>query len=481
MNDLKHQTVKGVYWSSVERFSAQGIQFILGLILARILSPSEYGIIGMLSIFIAVAQSFIDSGFSNALIRKNDRTETDFSTVFYFNIVTGIVAYLILYFLAPVIANFYNTPILSKLTKVVAINVFINSLSIVQRAKLTIDVDFKTQAKATSIAVLISGLIGIYLAYKGFGVWSLALQSVSRNFINVFLLWIFSRWKPSPIFSWASFKNMFEYGYKLLLSGLIDTLYKNIHSLVIGKVFSARDLGNYSRAQQFANLPSSNIMGVIGRVSFPILSKIQDDNELLRNVYRKYLKLTAFIVFPLMMVMAALARPMIIFILTEKWEASVILLQLLCFTMMWYPIHAINLNLIQVKGRSDWFLKLEIIKKIIGVCILIVTVPLGLIPMVVGGIVTSIICLVVNTHYTGILLNLNLWKQLNDLIPTFIISLVMGIVVWGSVYYVPFNGVKLIIGLIVGVLFYLIMARMFKMNELNDLLSLIKLQIFKKP
>ncbi len=474
MAGLKQQTVTGVFWSSVERFSAQGIQFVLGLILARILSPSEYGIIGMLAIFIAVAQSFIDSGFSNALIRKKDRTETDYSTVFYFNIVIGIAAYFILFFLAPLIANFYNTPILSQLTKVVALNVFINSLAIVQRAKLTIEVDFKTQAKATTISVFASGLLGVYLAYIGLGVWSLAVQSVSRNFFNVFLLWIFSKWKPKRIFSLASFKEMFDYGYKLLLSGLIDTIYRNIYSLVIGKIFSANDLGNYSRAQQFANFPSSNINGVIGRVSFPILSKIQDDNERLSNTYRKYLRLSAFIVFPLMMGMAALARPMIIFILTEKWEASIILLQILCFSLMWYPIHAINLNLIQVKGRSDWFLKLEVIKKIVGVSVLVITIPMGLIPMVIGGVFTSISCLVINTHYTGKLINLGFWKQMNDLLPIFFLSLVMSAIVWGSVFFISINVLKLVVGLLVGIVFYLAFAKIFKMDELNDLMSLIK-------
>jgi O-antigen/teichoic acid export membrane protein len=474
LSSLKRLTAKGVFWSSVERFSAQGIQFVLGLILARILSPSEYGIIGMLSIFIAVAQSFIDSGFSNALIRKKDRNEVDYSTVFYFNIIVGIVAYFILFFLAPLIANFYETPILSQLTKVVALNVFINSLAIVQRAKLTITVDFKTQAKATTLSVILSGILGIYLAYTGLGVWALAIQSVSRNFINVLLLWILSKWKPKRIFSMSSFREMFDYGYKLLISGLIDTLYRNIYSLVIGKVFSANDLGNYSRAQQFANFPSSNITGVIGRVTFPIMSKIQDDDERLSNTYRKYLRLTAFIVFPLMMGLAALARPMIIFILTEKWEATIILLQILCFSMMLYPIHAINLNLIQVKGRSDWFLKLEIIKKIVGVSILCITIPMGLVAMVVGGIFTSIICLGINTHYTGKLINLGFWKQMLDLAPIFLISVMMGAVVSLSVYFVTINLLKLIIGIIVGIIFYFLSAKILKMKELDDLMSLIK-------
>ena len=267
---------------------------------------------------------------------------------------------------------------------------------------------------------------------------------------------------------------MWSFGYKLLLSGLLGTIYNNVYQLIIGKVFSAQDLGNYTRAQQFANFPSANFTGIVGRVTYPILSSIQDDDARLEHVYRKYLRLSAFIVFPLMVGLSALAEPLIISVLTEKWRAAIILLQIICFGMMWYPIHAINLNLLQVKGRSDLFLKLEIIKKIIGVTILCITVPIGLVAMCIGGIFSSILCLVVNTHYTGKLINVGFWLQMRDLLPTLLLSLAMGVVVFLSVMFISSNIVKLVVGVVVGAIFYILVARLFKMEELSDLLSLVK-------
>ena len=244
--------------------------------------------------------------------------------------------------------------------------------------------------------------------------------------------------------------------------------------MIIGKVFSATDLGNYTRAKQFANFPSANFTGIIGRVTYPILSSIQDDDVRLERVYRKYLRLSAFIVFPLMVGLSALAEPLVIFILTDKWSAAIILLQIICFSMMWYPIHAINLNLLQVKGRSDLFLKLEIIKKIIGVVILCITVPIGLVAMCIGGIFSSILCLLVNTYYTGKLINVGFILQMKDLLPTLFLSLLMGVCVFVSVMFIPSNVMQLVVGVIVGVVFYVAVAKLFKMEELIDLLSLVK-------
>lgn len=474
MVDIKKKTIYGLFWSSVERFSVQGIQFILGLIMARLLSPKEFGIVGMLTIFLAVADAFVNSGFSNALIQKKDRERIDFSTTFYFNFVLGSVAYAILFIFAPLIANFYNEPILDNLIKVVGINVFINSLAIVQRAIYVINVDFKTQAKASLVSVIISGIVGVWLAYNGWGVWSLAYQNVLRNVINTILLWLLSKWLPKLEFSWKSFKQLFNFGYKLLLSGLIDTIYNNIYSLVIGKVYSARDLGNYTRAQQFAFFPSSNLTGVLQSVTFPILSSLQDDDKQLENLYRKYIRMSAFVIFPLMMGLAVLSKPLILVLLTDKWIEVVPLLQLMCFSMMWYPIHALNLNLLQVKGRSDLFLKLEIIKKIIGVVILCITIPISVTAMVVGSIISSILALIVNTYYTGLLINVGFLMQMRDILPTLLLSFTMVLIVGVSVYFITSNIVKLIVGVIVGVFFYYFLARLFNMPELSLLMSLFK-------
>ena len=477
---LKQKTVSGIFWSSTERFSVQGIQFVLQIIMARLLLPSDYGLIGMLAIFLAISQSFIDSGFSNALIRKQNRTEADFSTVFYFNIVVGLFFYFILFFASPYIAAFYNAPVLEILTKVIAINVFINSLAIVQRAKFTINVDFKTQTKASLSSIIISGIVGIGLAYRGFGVWALAVQSVLSSCINMIALWVLSRWKPQIVFSTSSFKELFSYGSKLLLSGLLDTAYKNIYTIVIGKKFSKVDLGYYTRADQFSQFPSSNITGILQRVTFPVLSSIQDDDERLRETYRKFLRLSAFVVFPLMIGLLAVADPLIRLLLTEKWAGVILLLQILCLSQMWYPIHAINLNLLQVKGRSDLFLRLEIIKKIIGVSVLCITLPLGLIAMCCGMIATSLIGLFINTYYTGKLIQVGYLEQMKDLLPILGNSFLMGIFVWGVTQLIHINILALITGISIGSIYYFSVAHITQSKELQEIKSLVDKENVKK-
>lgn len=471
---LKSKTVKGVFWSSIERFSVQGVQFIIQIIIARILLPSDYGLIGMLAIFMAVSQSLIDSGFSNALIRKQNCTNTDYSTVFYFNIVVGIVLYGILYFSAPLIANFYKTPELVLITRVVGITLFINSLTVVQRAILTKRIDFKTQTKASLTAAIISGVIAIIMAYSHYGVWALVIQTIINGFLTALLLWIFSKWAPHKTFSWNSFKEMFSFGSKLLISGLLDTVYRNLFTLVIGKQFNKTELGYYTRADQFAQFPSSNLTGIFGRVTYPILSTLQDDDERLKDVYRKYLRLSAFGIFPLMTGLAALASPLILLLLTEKWSGVIILLQIVCFSYMWYPIHAINLNLLQVKGRSDLFLKLEIIKKGIGILMLFITVPLGVEAMCIGSIITSFIALIINTHYTGKLIHIGFIKQMKDLFPTLVYALSMFVVIFFSIKWIDSNIVKLLFGFAVGIVYYFFIAYLTKSPELKTCFSLIK-------
>jgi len=471
---LKEKTVSAIIWSSVERFSVQGIQFLIMIIMARLLLPSDYGLIGMLAIFIAISQSFIDSGFSNALIRKSDRTEIDFSTVFYFNIIVGVCFYLLLFFASTEIAIFYKAPQLVDITKIVAISLLINSLTVVQRAKFTINVDFKSQAKASVISVIISGVLGIWMAYTGFGVWALVTQTVVNSTINMIFLWYYAHWIPSWIFSYKSFKEMFSFGSKLLLAGLLDTTYKNIYTIVIGKKFSVQDLGYFTRADQFAQFPSSNVTGIIGRVTFPILSSIQQDEQRLQSVYRKYLRMSAFIVFPLMVGLAALAHPLVLVVLTSKWEGVVILLQIMCFAAMWYPIHAINLNLLQVKGRSDLFLRLEIIKKTLGVITLLITIPLGIKAMCIGMIFSSFLALIVNTHYTGKLINVGFLKQMGDLLPILAYAFSMGGFVWWVIQFLGSDGMRLFIGSVIGVVYYYIVAYFSRSVELKELVLLVK-------
>lgn len=471
---LKKKTIKGTFWSSLERFSVQGIQFVVMIIMARILTPSDYGLVGMLAIFIAVSQSLIDSGFSQALIRKQDRTEIDNSTVFYFNIGVGAVLYALMWICAPLIADFYNEPILIPLTRAISLGFVFNSLTVVQRALLTINLDFKTQAKASLIGVVTSGSVGIWMAYHGFGVWAIVCQQLTNLGLIAVCLWLFSHWKPILAYSWQSFRELFSFGSKLLASGLLDTLYRNIYLIVIGKIFKAADLGYYTRANQFSDFASSNITGIFQRVSYPVLCTIQDDDTRLSDVYRRLLKTSAFIIFPLMVGLAAVAKPFIVAILTEKWLYSATLLVPICLAGMWYPVHAINLNLLQVKGRSDLFLKLEIIKKIVGVVILCVSAPFGLYAMCWAGVLTSLISLAINTHYTGMLIHLGFFRQMHDLLPTLSLSLFMGVSVYAVVTLIPMNSVlALCVGVIAGFAIYVLAAKLFRFPEFQELSSII--------
>ncbi len=471
---LKQKTTKGLFWSSVERFSNQGMSFLFSVILARMLDPSDFGIIAMITIFFAVAQSFVDSGFSNALVRKTDRREEDLSTCFYFNIGVGIMAYIVLFLIAPLVASFYNQPILSPIIRITGLGVALNSLCVVQQALFTIKIDFKSQAKVTLSATIISGIVGVILAYQGYGVWALVWQGVVMSLVRMGLLWLMSKWRPTTGFSKSSFNYLFGYGSKLLASGLLDTIYNNIYPIVIGKFYTPAQLGNYSRALSFAQLPSSNITSILQRVTFPVLSTIQDDIPRLQANYRRLLKLSAFIIFPLMMGLAAVAFPMIRLILTPKWEGCSLYLQIICFALMWYPIHAINLNLLQVKGRSDLFLRLEIIKKIVGVCIMCITIPLGITAMCIGMVASSLISLFINTYYTGKLINIGCLKQMRDLTPIFINSLIMGGIVYFSIQISDNDILQLSLSIIIGVLSYIGGASMITRSELKEFRNLFK-------
>ncbi len=473
-DSLKQKAAKGILWSTVERFSVQGVQFLIMIVMARLLTPHDYGLIGMLAIFIAVAQSLIDSGFSQALIRKQDRTEVDNNTVFYFNIVVSVLLYLILYVSAPLVADFYNTPQLCPVMRVICLGIIFNSLAVVQRALLTIRIDFKTQAKATLIAAVTSGIVGITMAYHGFSVWSLVTQQLLNLGLNTGLLWLLSKWRPQLVYSWQSFRELFAFGSKLLASGLLDTIYRNIYPIVIGKLFSASNLGHYTRAQHFSEFPSSNLTGIIQCVTYPVLCEIQDDDARLAGIYRKFLKLSAFIIFPLMIGLSSVAQPLVNLMLGPQWEFCGQLLQIICFSMMWFPIHAINLNLLQVKGRSDLFLRLEIIKKILGVSVLCITAPFGLIVMCYGSILNSLVALAINTYYTGKLINVGFFRQMCDLLPTIVLGLVMFTLILTVNSFIPGDIAKLCVGIAVGVAFYSLSGYVFRFSELAELISLAK-------
>lgn len=473
MDSLKDKTVKGIFWSSVDRFSSQGIQFVFGILIARLLLPSDYGIVAMLGIFLAVSQTFIDSGFGTALVQKINRTETDFSTVFYFNIIASIFAYIVLWFISPFIADFYDIPLLEDVTKVIALNLVISSLSGIQNTKLSIAINFKSRAQISVITSISTGCVGLWMAYNGYGVWALVVQSVLSTSLRTLLLWCYVRWMPQLVFSWKSFRELFSFGSKMLASALLDTLYNNVYTIVIGKCFSSSLLGVYSRADSLAQYPSSNITGVLQNVTFPVLSSIQNEPDMLADAYKRFLRMSAFIIFPLMVGLAAVADPLIRFMLTDKWEGAIYLLQIICFSMMWYPIHAINLNLLIVKGRSDYFLKLEILKKIWGVSVLCITIPLGLVAMCYGRVFSSLVCLALNTYYTNKLIGYGFANQIRDLSHIIIHSLIMGGIAWMIVLVMPSLWSKLSIAISCGMVYYIGGAYIMRFAEFNEVKSLL--------
>lgn len=425
MGELKNKTVKGVAWSAVERFSVKGVQFVLGVVLARLLSPSDYGLIAMLTVFSSISFVFIDGGFASALIQCKNREEEDYSTVFFINLSLSILFYLLLFICAPYIALFYRQPELELISRVYMLNLIINSFVSINRVRVTITLDFKTQAKVTTLAAFISGVVGIISAFCGLGVWALVIQMLTNAVCNwLFFAW-FVRWFPKLQFSKKSFHKLFKFGSKLLLAKLVDKLYNNLNTLVIGKVFSPAELGLFNRGHRFADFANTNIAAVLNRVAFPVLSTIQDDNKRLLGAYRQYIKLATFVIFPLMMGMCGAAKPFVLFLLTDKWADSIILMQILCVAYMFSCVTIVNLDLLYVKGRSDLVLRLEIVKKFIAISILLFSLQYGLVAICLGRLCYSFIALFLNTIYTKRLLNYGLFQQIRDFLPQLIMSAVL--------------------------------------------------------
>ena len=471
---LKKNTQKGLIWSTAGNIANQGIRFVFGVILARLLSPNDYGAIGILAVFMSVVSVFIDCGFSQALIRKQDRTQKDFSTEFLFNIVVGILGYLILYVTAPLIAKFYDMPILTSVLRVLSLGIIINSFCVVQSAQFAIRLDFKTPAKLAVSTQLFSGVIGITMAYCGWGIWALVFQQVSGSLLNAILLWILAGWRPTLEFSKESFRYLWGYGSKILGASLIQQIYDNIYPLVIGKAFTASILGLYSRAQGFASLPSGNISGVLSNVTFPILCKIANDEKRLVDTYRRMIKSTAFIVFPLMIGMAASASPIVKMLLNEQWYGCIILLQLLCFALIWQPLSSLQLNVLKIIGRTDVVLKLEIYKRSFGLLTIFMSIPFGVIGMCIGFILFYVYSFSLNTYFISRILRFSFRHQIMDLFPLWFNSIVMGGLVW-SLTFIPINNIFLfMLCIVVGTVYYYVSSRLLNCEVLYDTISLLK-------
>lgn len=470
---LKSKSFSGSVWSLADNITGSGITFIVGLFLARLLTPEEYGVIGIIMIFIAVFNSIVDSGFSNALIRKNDATDEDYNTVFFFNLIISLVLFGVLYAFAGVISSFFMIPILVPVTKVMASIVIINAFAIIQRTILVKNIDFKTQTKVSLIASIVSGIVGIGMALSGYGVWSIVGQQISRQLMNSVFLWVFNRWRPGWKISVKSFKELFGFGWRLLVSGLIDTIWKQIYQVVIGKCYSAETLGQYTRAEQFNTIFSSNLTAVVHRVSYPVLSKIQDENERLKQAYRKVIKTTMLFTFPCMFGLAAIAEPMILVLIGDKWLQCVHYLQIICFSGVFYPLHALNLNMLQVKGRSDIYLVLEIVKKIIAVGPILLGIFINIYWMLLGSVFTGFIAYYLNGHFSGKEIGYPCREQVRDIMPAFLISILMMAVVYALTFLKISVFVIFPLQLVVGFGMMIGLYEIFKLSEYQELKKIV--------
>ena len=471
---LRQQAAKGFFWNLADNFAVQLIQFATGVYMARILSPDDYGLMGMLLLFTALSDAIMNGGFSTALIRKTDRTDTDAATAFCFNIGMGLLLYGILFAAAPAIAMFYAAPLLEDLVKVAAIPFVVNAFFLVQRTYLTIRMDFKRQARISIVAALVKGATGIGMAYGGYGVWAIAWSGVAGAVTSCLLYGWHSVWKPRLRFSRRSFRELFGFGSKLMLSGILDVLGNNLFTLIIGKTFAASALGYYTRANGYASLPPTVLTGVLSRVTLPLLSQIQDDNDRLGHAYRRLLRGSAFVVFPLMTGLALLARPIIVLMITDKWLPCVEYMRLLCFAFMLYPIHALNLNLLQVKGRSDWFLRLEVIKKGMMLALLIAAIPFGVRGICIGGIISSVLAWVLNTYYTGKLIRVGFWRQVADLLPVMGYTAVMGVCVYFVRDLAGSDAAELLWGTLAGVASYLAVTLACRAREWREVAKMLR-------
>lgn len=462
---LKDKTVRGVGWSAADAFLGHGVTFLVGLLLARLLSPDEYGLIGIVTIFTTILAGFVDCGFANSLIRKPNVSDEDYNTMFIVNMVMSVVLGFLLYLSAPAIARFFDREQLVALVRAMCAMLVFQALAIVQNTNLSRKIDFKTKAKASVIAAVTSGIIGVTMAFLGCGVWSLVAQQLSRQLINSLCLWFFNRWWPSWKFSTESLKYMWGFGWKLMFSGLIDRVWSQLYHTVVGKFYSPATLGQYSRSKEYANLFSSNFTAIVNRVSYPVLSKIQDDKTRMIAAYRRIIKTTMFVTAIVLVFMGAVAEPLVYCLIGPQWHQAATFLPFICISMSLYPLHSINLNMLQVQGRTDIFLILEIIKKCLAVGPLCLGIFVDIYWMLGGSIVFGIVCVFLNTYYTGKKLGYTALMQFRDISPSYGIGLLMAVSVFFFKYLPISNFIILPIQLVVGAVVFFVVCETLKLPE----------------
>lgn len=473
---LKKKAAKSLVWTFTQQFGNQLIGFIISLLLARILLPEEFGLIGMIAVVVAIGNALLDGGLTKSLIRDKECDQEDYSTVFYFHIVSSLVVYALVFVSAPLIADFYERTILINIIRVYSLSLVITSFSAVQLARLTKIMDFKTQAIIAIPAAIIGGVVGIFLAYKDYGVWSLVWSSIITSAINSIQVWIYSGWSPDFIFSRVKFKKHFNYGYKLTLSDLLNRVFNNLFLIVIGKYFSVAQVGFYTRAETMKQLPVNNISNALNKVSFPLLVSIKDDEVRLKRVYKKLMLMVVFVVTPFLIFLAILAEPTFRFLFTEKWLPAVPYFQILCITGILFPLHSYNLTILNIKGRSDLFLKLEALKKILIVIIIVLAVPFGILALLYGQVIVSLLAFFINAHYTKKFIDYSGWQQIIDIFPIIITAGFSGVIVFITDKYGLSNEldiVRITLGGITGIVAYFGFAFIFRFESLSELYKLI--------
>lgn len=466
---LKDKTVKGVFWSAADTFLGNGVTFFVGIVLARLLSPDEYGLIGLVLIFTVVLTSVVDAGFTQALVRKKDTTDDDYNTMFITNMVSSLLMFALLFVCAPYIAAFFSRPELTSIARVMGLILIFQALSITQTTILIKRIDFKTRTKASVVSSIISGAVGISMAYMGYGVWALVGQKLAVTLIYTLCMWALIRWWPKFTFSMQSFHYMWGFGWKLMVSRILNTTWDQLYQVVVGKFYSPATLGQYSKSQEFASIFSSHFSSIIQRVTYPALAEVQNETERMVAAYRRVIKETMFVTSIMMMGLAAVAEPFIYCLIGPQWDMAASFLPFLCISWSFYPLHAINLNMLQVQGRSDIFLYLEIVKKIIGLGPLFLGIFVGIYWMIFSSIITGFISFLLNSYYTGKRLNYTSWMQLRDIAPSFKLALVIAVAIFFLKYLSISYWIILPLQIIIGAgLFFLICERV-KMQEYIEL------------
>src|SRR5690625_885345 len=482
MASLRDKTLSSIFWSFLQKVGSRGIQFFVTIILVRLLTPADFGLIGMLSIFIALSQTIVQAGFRQALIQKKDTDEEDFSSVFWINLAVSILIYIILFFTAPLIAEFYHQPKLVSLTRVLALIFVINSFGYVQESRLEKQMDFKKLMYIHLPSTFLSGAVGVIMAFKGFGVWSLVGQQLTMQVVFVVQLWIYSKWVPMWTFNRAKAGRLFSFGSKLMISGVVHTIADNLYQITIGKFFPVQMLGYYENADKLTKTPTGTISSVLNSVAFPAFSQIQDNNEKLREGYKKIMQQVLFWLTPILIMGAILAEPLFHFLFGEKWLPAVPFFQILCVTRVFSPLSSYNLNLINVKGRSDIYLKLEIIKKTFLAIGVAIAIPLGIFALVYFKLIYGIVVYFVNSYYSGKFIGYPTKAQIKDILPIFALTAVMGVVVFGlNLFAHGLSGpVRVVLGSAAGISIFWILSHITQLGPYIEFRAVMAEKFLKK-